>query len=168
MTPDALDPQPLLRFLHEHDVTHIIIGGVAVAAHGYARPTMDLDIVPDPDRSNLTKLAGALGELHATPAEGNDFASAEFPMNPRTVNDLAAGGNFRLDTDLGPLDLMQWISGIDVDNLYAELVDSALAFTLDDLPLHYCGLAHLRAMKQAAGRPRDLDDLQHLPPAEKT
>jgi hypothetical protein len=37
-TPEALDPEPLLRFLHVKGVAHIIIGGVAVAAHGYARP----------------------------------------------------------------------------------------------------------------------------------
>lgn len=166
MTPDALDPQPLLRLLHERNVVHIIIGGVAVAAHGYPRPTMDLDVVPDPDRRNLTRLAAALGELHAVPAEADEFASAEFPMDASDVDDLAGGGNFRLDTDLGPLDVMQWIAGIDVDNLYAELDGSALTFTLDDLPLRYCSLGHLRTMKKAAGRPRDLDDLEHLPPAD--
>lgn len=166
MTPEALDPQPLLRFLHERNVAHIIIGGVAVAAHGYPRPTMDLDVVPDPGRNNLTRLADALGELHAVPAEGDEFATAEFPMDASDVDDLAGGGNFRLDTDLGPLDVMQWISGIDADNLYAELDASALSFTLDDLPLRYCSLEHLRAMKEAAGRPRDLDDLEHLPPAD--
>jgi hypothetical protein len=42
---------------------------------------------------------------------------------------------------------------------------AALAFTLDDIPLRYCGLAHLRATKAAAGRPRDVDDLEHLPSA---
>ncbi len=166
MTADALDPRPLLRFLDERGIAHIIIGGVAVAAHGYPRPTMDLDVVPDPDRANLTRLAGALAELRAVRAEGDEFASAEFPMDASSVDDLAAGGNFRLETDLGPLDVMQWVAGIGVDNLYAELAASAMAFTLDDLPLRYCGLGHLRAMKQAAGRPRDLDDLEHLPAAE--
>lgn len=34
MTAEALDPQPLLRFLHERNVAYIIIGGVAVVAHG--------------------------------------------------------------------------------------------------------------------------------------
>jgi hypothetical protein len=53
-----------------------------------------------------------------------------------------------------------------VDNLYAELATSALGFTLDAIPLRYCGLGHLRAMKEAAGRPRDLDDLEHLPSAD--
>ena len=45
---DALDPEPLLRFLHEQGIEHILIGGVAVAAHGYRRPSKDLDIVPAP------------------------------------------------------------------------------------------------------------------------
>jgi len=52
---------------------------------------------------------------------------------------------------------------VDADDLYGELDRSALAFTLDGIPLRYCGLTHLRAMKHAAGRPRDLDDLEHLP-----
>lgn len=158
----ALDPEPLLRFLHERGVEHIIIGGVAVAAHGYARPTNDLDVVPRGGRDNLTRLAAALAEINARPAERGDFAADEFPMDATSVEDLASGGNFRLDTDLGPLDVMQWIAGVDVDDLYAELDREALAFTLDEIPLRYCGLAHLRAMKQAAGRPRDLDDLEHL------
>lgn len=34
--------------LHERNMAHIIIGRAAVAAHGYPRPTADLDVVPDP------------------------------------------------------------------------------------------------------------------------
>ncbi len=160
---EALDPAPLLRFLHERAIAHIIIGGVAVAAHGYPRSTMDLDVVPSSDRENLTRLAAALAEINAVPAGQGDLASEEFPLRATDVDALAEGGNFRLDTDLGPLDVMQWIAGIDAGDVYAELDRAALAFTLDDIPLRTCGLAHLRAMKQAAGRPRDLDDLEHLP-----
>lgn len=58
---------------------------------------------------------------------------------------------------------MQWISGVDADDLYHELDNEALTFELDDVPVRYCSLRNLRAMKAAAGRPRDLDDLQHLP-----
>lgn len=160
---EALDPEPLLRFLHDKGVAHIIIGGVAVAAHGYVRPTKDLDVVPAPDRANLTRLADALAEIQAVPAERDDFHADEFPMDATNVSDLARGGNFRLDTELGPLDVMQWVSGVDPDDLHGELDRSALEFTLDGIPLRYCGLTHLRAMKHAAGRPRDLDDLEHLP-----
>jgi hypothetical protein len=159
---DALDPEPLLRFLHEQGVEHILIGGVAVAAHGYPRPSKDLDVVPDADPANLTRLAQALALLHARPAELGDFAANEIPGDATSVHDLALGGNFRLETDLGPLDVMQWVSGIDTDDLYSKLDRDALVFWLGDTPVRYCGLSDLRTMKRAAGRPRDLDDLEHL------
>ena len=162
---DALDPEPLLRFLHEQGVAHILIGGVAVAAHGYRRPSKDLDIVPSAEPANLARLARALAHIHVRPAQLGDFEADEVPADPTRPEDLARGGNFRLETDLGPLDVMQWISGIDVDDLYAELDRDALTFWLDDVPVRYCGLSHLRAMKLAAGRPRDMDDLQPLPDA---
>ena len=160
---EALDPVALLRLLHERGVEHIIIGGVAVAAHGYARPTDDLDIVPAPDPGNLRRLANALAEIEARPAERGDVAPAEFPADATSAEDLARGGNFRLETALGALDVMQWVVGIDADDLYRELEHDALPFRLQETPLRYCGLSHLRAMKQAAGRPRDIDDLEHLP-----
>lgn len=160
---DALDPEPLLRFLHESGVAHILIGGVAVAAHGYRRPSQDVDIVPQPDRDNLARLARSLQRLHTRPAELGDFADDELPANAANVEDLALGGNFRLETDLGALDVMQWVAGIDAADLYAELDRGALTLWLDDVPVRYCGLADLRAMKEAAGRPRDHDDLERLP-----
>lgn len=77
---EALDPEPLLRFLHEQGVKHILIGGVAVAAHGYRRPSKDLDIVPSPDPDNLSRLAHALVAINARPAELGDFEPDELPM----------------------------------------------------------------------------------------
>jgi hypothetical protein len=41
--PEPLNPEPLLRALHEAGVQHIIIGGFAVNAHGVIRPSRDLD-----------------------------------------------------------------------------------------------------------------------------
>lgn len=161
--PEALDPLPLLRFLHERGVEHIIIGGVAVSAHGFVRPSKDLDIVPDPSVENLSRLAAALAELNAKNAEAGDFDDGEFPFDPTSVEDLSQGGNFRLVTDRGELDILQWIAGIDADDPYSELAAQAVEGTPENVPIRVCGLAHLRAMKQAAGRPRDLDDLQYLP-----
>src|SRR3954453_12090130 len=51
---EVLNPEPLLRALHEADVRHVIIGGFAVNAHGVIRPSKDLDIVPDPERSRAS------------------------------------------------------------------------------------------------------------------
>jgi hypothetical protein len=57
---DALDPVPLLRYLHEHGVEYVVLGGFAVVAHGFIRVTKDLDIVPHPTAQNLERLAETL------------------------------------------------------------------------------------------------------------
>lgn len=159
---DALNPEPLLRALHEAGVRHIIIGGFAVNAHGVIRPSRDLDIVPDPEEANLGRLARLLAELDARHVGLGDLRPEEFPFDPTRVEDLRAGANFRLETRLGDLDVMQWIAGIETDPAYDALNLQAVTGELDGIPLRVCGLDHLVAMKRAAGRPRDLDDLQRL------
>ncbi len=158
----ALDPVPLLKHLHDHGVEHIIIGGLAVSAHGHVRPSMDLDIVPNPTRENFERLVAALMGANAVESEVSDFKPAELPMSATRVNDLLQGGNFCLVTDLGDLDLFQWASGIEADDLYAELDREALPGSVEGVPVRVCGLEHLRAMKRAAGRLQDLADLERL------
>lgn len=57
---------------------------------------------------------------------------------------------------------MQWIAGIDADPAYSVLASSAIDGELGGVPLRVCSLEHPIAMKRAAGRPRDLDDLRRL------
>jgi hypothetical protein len=160
--PDVLDPTLLLRFLHERGIEHIVVGGFAVNAHGFNRVTKDLDIVPNPTEENLRRLAEALRDLNATILDTGDFEPQELPAEPTSAADLAMGGNFCLATDLGRLDVMQWLSGVDTEDLYAEFNPGAVEGSLDGLPVRVCGLEHLRAMKRAAGRPQDLEDLRRL------
>ncbi len=162
--PDALDPVPLLRHLSEQGVKHIIIGGFAVVAHGHVRPSKDLDIVPEPSRENLERLVAALLAVNAADAEVGDFDPSELAMSATRIDDLLQGGNFRLTTDIGDLDIMQWASGVESDDLYFELSQQALDGDLEGVSVHVCSLEHLRAMKQAAGRPQDLEDLNRLGP----
>jgi hypothetical protein len=51
------DPRELATALHAGEVDFVIIGGLAVAAHGYVRATKDLDIVPSPEPANLDRSA---------------------------------------------------------------------------------------------------------------
>lgn len=159
---EALDPLPLLRFLHERGVQHIVIGGFAVNAHGFIRVTKDLDTVPASDDENLSRLAAALKELDAVILETEDFEDEELPADPTQAKDLAEGGNFCLQTKLGRLDVMQWIGGVEGENLYATLAAKAVSGEVDGVPVRVCGLAHLLAMKRAAGRPQDLEDVRRL------
>jgi len=60
------DLRSLLGALHEGNVRFVVIGGVAVGAHGFVRATEDLDLVPDPDPANLQRLTEALKALEST------------------------------------------------------------------------------------------------------
>jgi hypothetical protein len=60
------DLRALLVALNESGVSFVVIGGVAVGAHGYARGTEDLELVPDPDPENLARLTKTLERLDST------------------------------------------------------------------------------------------------------
>ena len=108
---DALNPEPLLRALHDAGVRHIIIGGFAVNAHSVIRPSRDLDIVPDPDPDNLRRLAQLLADIDARHIGLGEFEPDEFPFDPARPEDLEGGANFRLETRLGDLDICSGSQG---------------------------------------------------------
>lgn len=62
-----LDVGGLLDVLARHSVDYVVIGGVATQVHGHRRTTMGLDLTPDPDPENLSRLAAALVDLDARP-----------------------------------------------------------------------------------------------------
>ncbi len=160
MTPDL---EALLHALAASGLRFVVIGGVAVGVHGYVRATKDLDVCPSGDLANLEVLATLLRELDGEQLEVGDFAADELPFDPRRASDLAEGGNFRLRTRLGALDVLQWVPGFDTDQAFATLDATAVELDLDGSAIRVCSLPHLRLMKRAAGRPQDLLDLEQLP-----
>jgi|SRR5215831_7771557 len=156
------EPDDLLLALTRAQVSFVVIGGVAVGVHGFTRATKDLDIVPDPAPDNLERLARLLSELEAQHVGLGDFSPEELPYDPTDPEQLAEGANFRLDTSHGPMDIMQWVAGVEADLAYHELAPRAVAVQFRGSQVRVCGLEHLRAMKRAAGRPQDLADLARL------
>jgi len=79
------DLAALLAALHAAGVRHVVIGGVAVAAHGFVRATADVDLVPAPDPDNLLALGNALMLLEAR----LPLAGARRSRTPSTVASCA-------------------------------------------------------------------------------
>jgi hypothetical protein len=158
-------PDELLLTLTGAGVDFVVIGGVAVGVHGFVRATEDLDVVTDPRPENLARLAHVLRGVQAVQVGVGDFSPDEFPYDPTDPRQLAEGDNFRLETSLGPLDIMQWVAGVASDLAYGDLASRAITVQFRDIDVRICGLEDLRAMKQAAARPQDLRDLDRLPSA---
>jgi hypothetical protein len=150
------DLRALLEQLHKRDVRFVVIGGVAVAAHGYVRSTEDLDLVPDPDPANLERLTAALDDLGSTlpTVKGRRF-------DPATdAGVIRRGGNVTADTRFGGLDVVQRARGVPA---YTQLDEDAVDSELLGVPVRVCSLARLREMKEAQGRAQDRADLENLP-----
>jgi hypothetical protein len=160
---DVLLALDLLRSLVEHGVDFVVIGGFAVAAHGFERATKDVDIVPAPDRGNLSRLHTALGSLDGRPLEVGDFRQVEMPV-AFDLDGLAAGGNWFVATNLGRIDLLQYIDGIlETPADYEALRGQALDVDLPEVGrVAFAGFDHLVALKRAAGRPQDLADIEEI------
>ncbi|MGH2803652.1 MAG: hypothetical protein ACRDL4_11490 [Thermoleophilaceae bacterium] len=146
----------MLSSLDRHGVAFVLIGGVAVGAHGYVRATEDLDVVPDPTAENLRRLGNGLVALDATLplAGGRSFTPA------RDVTPLRRGQSMTLDTRHGPLDIVQRVPGVPG---YAELERDAITSDLLGVPVRVCSLEHLRRMKEARRGAQDIADLERLP-----
>ena len=155
----TLDLRALLAALHEGEVRFVLIGGVAVGAHGYVRATEDVDVVPDPSPENVRRLGNALVNMGATLplAEGREFV-------PRDDNTrLARGESITLDTGNGGLDIVQRTPGVPG---FTELDRAAVEADLLGIPVRVCSLEHLRRMKEARGDSQDRADLERLPLAD--
>lgn len=153
-----LDIRAILEELNRAGVEFLVIGGVAVGFHGYVRATKDVDIVPAPDPENLAKLAAVLATLDAHLEGADDFDSGEIP-DPLDPEALALGGNWVLRTRLGRFDIMQWIGE---EELWGRLAPTAIEAEISGLVVRMVGYEELIAMKEKAGRPEDLIDLQRL------
>jgi phage replication-related protein YjqB (UPF0714/DUF867 family) len=60
MIPIPLDLKEFLKLLGEHRVEYLLIGGYAVAYHGYPRTTGDMDIWVCMSQENAVKIIAAL------------------------------------------------------------------------------------------------------------
>lgn len=154
MTLPAFDPLLALTTLKQHDVEFIVIGGIAGRLWGSPTVTNDLDICYRRSVENLERLAAALRSLHARLRGVEEHVP--FQLDGTS---LANGDSFTFVTDAGNLDVLGTPSGT---TGYDELVRTAEDVDLESLTVRVCNLEDLRRMKRAAGRPKDLIELEVL------
>ena len=151
---NPFDPLRALRVLRAHRVRFVLIGGIGARLQGSPTVTNDLDICYARTDEDLERLAAALTELGAK-LRGVD---EDVPFRPDAAT-LRAGDHFTFTTDAGALDCLGTPAGSDG---YGSLARGAVEMDLDGLPVLVASLDDLLAMKAAAGRPKDLIELEVL------
>ena len=141
------DFRDFLSLLNAHGVEYLLIGGYAVGYHGYPRATVDLDvwIARTPDNAQRTVAA-----LH-------EFGFTDPVLTPGLF--LEQDRIVRMGVPPFRIEIATTISGVEFDDCYRSRIDAVI----DGVAVPVIDLASLRRNKQAAGRNKDLDDLEHLP-----
>ena len=133
----------------------MLIGGLAVNAWGVVRGTKDVDIVVAPDLENLKRVATVAAEIDGHVQTGESFLSSQ----PSIAGQLASGEQVAIETELGRLDVVQGLDGVPT---FEELRARATETEVLGVSIAVCSAEDLKAMKRAAGRTRDLADLEDL------
>lgn len=157
MSEPAFDE--LLRRLADADVEFVVVGGLAVNAWGVVRGTKDVDIVVAPETENLKRVATVAVACGGHVQQGEALLASPISI----ASALASGEQVAIETDLGRLDVIQGLEGIPS---YEELRSRATEAEILGITVAICSIEDLKAMKRAAGRTRDLADIEDLEAAD--
>jgi predicted nucleotidyltransferase len=140
------DFKEFVALLNAHGVEYLIVGGYAMALHGRPRNTGDLDVWVARSPENAARLIKA---LDAFGFGGLGLLQNDFETPERVVQ--LGYPPFRID-------LLTDIDGV----TFSEAWPKRETVTHDGVPLNFIGIDELKVNKRAAGRARDIDDLEQL------
>jgi predicted nucleotidyltransferase len=156
----------VFRKLNESGCEYLVVGGIAVMAHGYVRTTQDVDLVLNLASPRLTKALHALQSLGyrtRLPVDVLDFADPDKRKSWREEKNMVVFNLYSDELQDFPIDIFP-AEPFDFATEYAE----AKVHSLDgDLVIRVVSLVRLMIMKRDAGRPQDLLDLDKLAKIQK-
>ena len=147
------DFKELLSVFNAHSVKYLIVGGYAVSFHAQPRATKDLDVFIKADPANAKAAYAALASFGA-------------PLGNISVEDLSDSRKFiRLGREPVAVDIFSGIDGVAFDEAWERRVEGVIDGA-SGLTAFFISKADLIASKLAAGRMRDLADVEDMREAE--
>lgn len=141
------DFREFLRLLNAHGVDYLLVGGYAVGVHGYPRATVDLDIWVNATAANADRVLAAV----------RAFGFEAPNLVPQLFVDALSIVRFGVPPFR--IEVMTTIDGVD----FVPCRSRAPVCDLDGVPVPVIALDDLKTNKRAAGRNKDLADLDNLP-----
>lgn len=140
------DFEELFRLLEEHHVDYMIVGGYAVAFHGYPRFTKDIDVFFDASPENVARLRSVLIAF--------GFNEEDLPQESFTAADTV------LSFGIAPtrVDLLNNIDGV----RFEEAKPNVVRGTYGAVAVSFIGRDDLIRNKRASGRQQDQVDVDQI------
>ena len=140
------DYRDILRALSERKVKFLLVGAYAMAAHGYPRSTMDIDLWVMPDPENARLVFKAL----------EDFGA---PLGGLSPEDLQIEGIvFQIGVAPRRIDILTFADGLKFEDAYSH----SNIVEIDAIPVHILSITDLITNKRSTGRTKDLADAELL------
>ncbi|MDQ6700716.1 MAG: hypothetical protein M3Z36_11095 [Acidobacteriota bacterium] len=140
------DLREFVELLNSNEVEYLVVGAFAVAFHGFARYTADLDLLVRPTKENADRILRALSEF----GFGKVGIQAADLCSPGMVVELGVKPN--------RIDLLTSIAEVSFEEAWASRSEA----DLDGIATNCIGRAALIRNKQNTGRAKDLGDAEEL------
>jgi len=140
------DYKDMLHALSDEKVKFILVGAYALAAHGYPRATMDIDIWVMPSPENADAVLRALRRFGA-------------PLQNLTKEDLQKDGTvFQIGVAPRRIDIITAATGLQFEETYRN----SISVNIESVEVHIPSINDLIRNKRATGRTKDLADAETL------
>lgn len=140
------DFKEFIQSLNDNSVRYLVVGGYAVALHGYPRYTKDMDVWVEMTAENASNIVKALDQF--------GFGSLDLKESDFVVPDQI----IQLGYPPRRIDIMTTIPGV----VFSECYPSHTIVNVGGVPVNFIDLENLKKNKRATGRHQDLADLENL------
>jgi hypothetical protein len=147
--PDFAD---FIICLNTNQVEYILVGGYAVIIRGYSRSTGDMDVWVNKTAKNFLHLQEAI-KAFGLPAEAvpeAKFFSVEYDV-------------FTIGRPPFAIEILTDLKGV----IFSDAFKHSTIEQIDELAIRVIHLNQLIQSKKAAGRHKDLNDIENLPKLEE-
>ena len=132
--------------LNDNRVRYLVVGGYAVALHGYPRYTKNIDIWVEMTAENASNILKALEQF--------GFGSLGVKEADFTLPDQM----LQLGYPPGRIDILTTLPGVE----FSECYTARTVVEVDGVSVNFIDLESLKKNKKATGRHQDLADLENL------
>lgn len=140
------DFKEFIKSLNDNDVRYLVVGGYAVALHGYPRYTKDMDVWVEMTIENASKIIKALDQF--------GFGSLDLYESDFTVPDQI----IQLGYPPRRIDILTTLPGVE----FSECFPLHVTVEIGNVQVNFIDIESLKRNKKATGRHQDLADLENL------